>query len=218
MMMNNYHFSQSAEKINAIIIVNGIRKMLRVMLFLLTISFAFSCNEGVQKKFPAIQFDEEKISNSINHKNIRFDFKAENIEFIKPNNMELEKSSVIPKFQIEILKIQGTLFNNNLDTVYFLSSSCDGMQYSLQYDTAVFKLWNTRYCYLDVPVIEEISPNGKIDFEANFMSVKKIKMIEKIKLGFDFYEVDKSFDLNKVSITKIHHRSDNVKNIIWADN
>ncbi|MDR1761270.1 MAG: hypothetical protein LBR55_02350 [Bacteroidales bacterium] len=90
------------------------------------------------------------------------------------------------------ITIKASLFNDNADTVYFLSATCDGEQYSLQYDTAKFALTPFISCNASCPQIIKIAPKGQHDFEARFRSSSKET---KIKLGFDFYSVDKTFDL-----------------------
>ena len=108
------------------------------------------------------------------------------------------------------------LFNDNTDTVYFLSSTCDGEQYSLRYDTAKFVLTPFMNCNASYPIIIKIAPRGQHDFQAHFRCSSKET---KIKLGFDFYSVDKSFDLtNKNSgDINIFNRPKDKQTIIWVD-
>ena len=130
------------------------------------------------------------------HGNIRFDFWAVKLSQFK-----------------ETIKIYGALYNPNADTVYILTTSCDGMQYSLQYDSTKFNLTPFLLCNASWPIIAKIPPEGKLDFTAHFKILNKS---DEIKLGFDLYEVEKSFDINKTSL-KILYRNNKDKNVIWAD-
>lgn len=129
--------------------------------------------------------------------NIRFDFTAGRINTFK-----------------ETIEIKASLFNDNTDTVYFLSSSCDGEQYSLRYDTAKFVLTPFMNCNASYPRLMKIAPKGQYDFQAHFRCSSKET---KIKLGFDFYSVDKSLDLNKITLEDIHGRNEKEQTVIWTD-
>jgi hypothetical protein len=115
------------------------------------------------------------------------------------------------KNQIEIM---GLLFNHNSDTLYFLSSSCDGTQYSLQFDSTKFTMNPRLDCFTSWPVIQKIPPNKSFAFSSYF----KLKSNEnKIKLGFDLYVIPKAFDLKSVKLRQIYNRKNTFKNIIWAE-
>lgn len=125
--------------------------------------------------------------------NIRFSFTALR-----------EKNSII---------VNASLHNTGADTVYFLSTSCDGLPYSLQFDTTKFTVYPRILCNASWPIMLNIPPGGSLDFVAHFQSRKKE---DEMKLGFDLYEVDKSFDLNQRELN-IHFRNAAVRNTIWAD-
>jgi hypothetical protein len=129
--------------------------------------------------------------------NIRFDFTAGRINTFK-----------------ETIEIKATLYNDNADIIYFLSSSCDGEQYSLRYDTGKFVLTPFLNCNANYPRIMKIAPKGEYDFQAHFRCSSNET---KIKLGFDFYSVDKSFDLNKITLADIHGRKEKLQTTIWVD-
>ncbi len=131
--------------------------------------------------------------------NIRFDFSAGRINTFK-----------------ETIEIKATLYNDNSDTVYFLSSTCDGEQYSLRYDTAKFMLTPFLNCNASYPKIIKIGPNGQHDFQAHF---RYNSMETKIKLGFDFYSVDKSFNLTNKNLGDINifNRPKDKQTIVWAE-
>lgn len=146
----------------------------------------------IQLDFVSTYKTQEKIN-----ENIRFDFTAARINTYK-----------------ETIEIKASLFNDNTDTVYFLSSSCDGEQYSLHYDTAKFVLTPFLNCNTSFPQLVKIAPKGQFNFQAHFRcSSKEAKM----KLGFDFYYVDKSLDLNKITLADIHRRNEKEQTVIWAD-
>jgi tetratricopeptide (TPR) repeat protein len=121
----------------------------------------------------------------------------------------------------DIIEIKASLFNDNSDTAYFFSTTCGGEIYSLRYDTAQFE----RPCYSEfgliieccgsMPIIIKIIPKGRHDFGVLF---KNIGNENKMKLGFDFYSVDKSFDLTKIkNANAIYRRPNKEQTIIWAD-
>lgn len=173
------------------------QKMTRPIIFLIILTLGFSCisnRQDSKAEFNNFGSDTLKIRSK---KNIRFDFSAERINTFK-----------------ETVEIKATLFNDNEDTVYFLSSSCDGEQYSLKYDTAKFVLTSFLNCNASFPILLKIAPKGQYEFQAHFRCRSNVT---KIKLGFDFYSVDKSVDLNKISLADIHHRKETEQIIIWAD-
>ncbi len=107
-------------------------------------------------------------------------------------------------------------FNSNADTVYFLSSSCDGEQYSLRSDTAKFVLTPFINCNASYPRLMKIAPKGQYDFQVHFKCSSKAT---KVKLGFDFYSVDKSFNLTNKNLGAINilNKPENKQTIVWAD-
>lgn len=129
--------------------------------------------------------------------NIRFDFTAGRINTFK-----------------ETIEIKATLYNDNADTVCFLSSSCDGEQYSLHLDTAKFILTTFLNCNANYPRLMKIAPKEQHGFQAHFRCSSKET---KIKLGFDFYSVDKSLDLNKITLADIHGRNEKEQTVIWTE-
>jgi hypothetical protein len=130
------------------------------------------------------------------HDNIKFDFRVEKLSEYK-----------------ETIKIYGTLHNPNADTVYLLTLSCDGMQYSLQYDSIKFFLSPMILCNASWPIVAKIPPKGKLDFTAHFKILGKSN---EIKLGFDLYELEKWFDKDD-PVLDTYFRKKRSKNIIWAN-
>ncbi len=133
--------------------------------------------------------------------NIRFDFSVK-------RSVEFDST----------LDINATLFNDNTDTVYFLTTTCDGEQYSLQYDISKFVLTHFITCNASYLWIDTIIPKGRFDFQTHFKNLQKES---KIKLGFDFYQVNKSYDLKKHSkdgpdYAIVFNRKESEKTIVWA--
>lgn len=116
----------------------------------------------------------------------------------------------------ETIEVNALLINENPDTVYFLSTTCFGEQYSLVYDTTTFKSTPKVLCHTSGPKIISIPPGGKYEFGAHF---RPTNQATKIKLGFDFYAVDKSFDLSirPGIVFQIFNRPFEKQTIIWAD-
>jgi hypothetical protein len=179
--------------------------MTRPFLFLLILTAGLSCNSGRQEnqtEHKATNSDVTQISDHTKEKvneNIRFDFTAGRIN----------------TFQ-ETIEIKASLFNDNADTVYFLSSTGDGEQYSLRYDTAKFVLTPFAIGNASYPIIIKIAPKDQHGFEAHFRCSSNES---KIKLGFDFYSIDKSFDLTNINLGDINifNRPKEKQTIIWAD-
>ena len=164
---------------------------------LVILILVLSCNIGEQtqpKEVTVVKFHKPKISES---PKIRFDFTAGRINTFR-----------------ETIEIKASLYNDNTDTVSFLTSTCDGEQYSLRYDTTRFILTPYINCNASYPRLERIPPKGHYDFQAHF----RVRTSEtKIKLGFDFYQVDKAIDLKKFSLINIHDRQSDDQNILWAN-
>ena len=170
--------------------------MVRQILFLTTLTLGLSCNSGIQEtkvELNLIGSDKKEIKA---RENIRFDFSVRRIN----------------TFQ-ETIEIKASLFNDDVDTVYFLSSSCDGEQYSLRYDTAKFVLTPFLNCNVNYPSLMKIAPQRQHHFQAHFRCSSKET---KIKLGFDFYSVDKSFDVTEISLVNIHGRQEKEQTIVLA--
>lgn len=173
--------------------------MTRQFLFLLILGLGLSCNSGRSESSTELKVlgtDKTEIKAD---KNIRFDFSTGRIN----------------TFQ-ETIEIKASLFNDNIDTIYFLSSTCDGEQYSLRYDTAKFLLTPFINCNASYPIIIKIAPKSQHDFQAHF----RCRNAEtKIKLGFDFYLVDKSFNLTSKNLENINifNRPKDKQIIVWAD-
>lgn len=110
--------------------------------------------------------------------------------------------------------IHATLYNNHTDTAYFLSTTCEGEQYSLRYDTSKFELTPSIVCNITHPKIIKIAPKEQHSFSTYFRSKN---VANNIKLGFDFYAVDRSFKLEDAKQIKIYNRPPEQQNIIWAD-
>lgn len=110
--------------------------------------------------------------------------------------------------------IHATLCNNHTDTAYFLSTTCEGEQYSLRYDTSKFELTPSIVCNITHPKIIKIAPKEQHSFSTYFRSKN---VANNIKLGFDFYAVDRSFKLEDAKQIKIYNRPPEQQNIIWAD-
>jgi hypothetical protein len=160
-----------------------------VTTILVLITFSFCKAKGQNKS--------KSISSNKKHNNIRFDFAAKRIDTFGAT-----------------IEVNASLYNTSSDTVYFLTSSCDGSQYSLQYDKSKLLLTPFIHCNASFPRIERIAPKRQYNFKANFRDNKKDT---KIKLGFDFHQVDRSFNLNTIKTYQIHYRPKTRQNILWAE-
>lgn len=138
----------------------------------------------------------------VNHGNIKFDFQIEKLPATRHSSKNF--------------KVTGTLYNPNKDTVYFLATSCNGIVYCLEYDTAAFIAEPGIYCNASWPIVEKIPPNAKHDF---LFYVNVLVITNQLKLGFNFYEVGSSFNVNdpKLSLGDAYRINRDHKNIIWAE-
>jgi len=166
---------------------NLMRKIATLMLLCLA-----SMLSDAQAKLSGLNVDKVVIINDV-----RFDISTRRIHSFK-----------------EAIEIKAIIFNNNIDTIYFLTSTCEGEQYSLRYDTAKFILTPFMNCNASYPRLQKLLPKGQHDFIAHFRF--KDKETE-IKLGFDFYHIAKSIDLSKIGLGDIHNRPTKDQNVLWAD-
>lgn len=167
------------------------------LLFFVILPIVFSCNTKERSQFE-INIEEDKIlEGSLG--NIQLHFTAEQMIDFK-----------------ETIEINASLYNNNLDTVYFLTSSCVGEQYSLRYDTTRFELSPFISCNVSYPRIVKIAPKTHHDFKAHF---KCSNQETNIRLGFDFYRVDKSFEVNDKNLGdfNIFNRPKEEQTVIWSE-
>lgn len=106
-----------------------------------------------------------------------------------------------------------SLFNDNSDTAYFMTSSCAGEAYSLQYDTALFWLSPSINCNASWPCLKKIAPNDTLVFETWFGNRKNKTAI---KLGYDFFKVKSTFNAETLTLADVHHRPVENRTIVWA--
>ena len=93
------------------------------------------------------------------------------------------------------VKINGTIFNDDKDTVYFLSQTGYGEQYYLKYDTARFEWFTFQDGNETYPFKQKISPYGKIDFSAYFKQKMKNTQID---LQFYYFSIPPKFDMGRL--------------------
>ena len=169
---------------------------MKTILSFLFITIILSCNVKQQ----AIPSQSEQSKTPVREitlsKKIRFDFTAERNAGYR-----------------DYVTVYGTLYNDETDTVHFLSTTCDGDQYSLRFDTSKFELTPLRFCNATFPAKQKIAPKGRYSFKANFTVKREEK---KIVLGFDFFQVDQSFIIDSYHWTSIHNRKTQEQNVIWA--
>jgi hypothetical protein len=109
-------------------------------------------------------------------------------------------------------KLNCSLLNNNKDTVYLLTRTCDGLIYHLQFDTSRFDLFPLRYCNASFPVIEKLPPDSVLKFDAVISMKGKQKSF---RAGFDFIRVPPDFDLKMDHV--VLFRKKQKSRILWAD-
>jgi hypothetical protein len=112
-----------------------------------------------------------------------------------------------------LIEIHATLYNEREDTVYLLTSSCYGEQYSLEYDKSLLDLNSLINCNASFPIIIKIAPKEKHSFKSHFKPKVRVK---KLKLGFDFFEVSKDFTIENKGLSCLQ-RPLKDQTIIWSE-
>jgi hypothetical protein len=115
--------------------------------------------------------------------------------------------------QPDIVEVKGWLINDLSDTVYYITTSCNGEQNSLVLDTikySVVPLWD---CEVDEAIIKAIPPLGQYTFEAKLRSTSTE---ERIRVGFDFFRTERGTAVDGMTYDRIHGNSSK-NNILWAE-
>ena len=170
--------------------------MLKIYFYLLIVLLTFSCGGKT-----ITQNKETNLYKPINQlDSIRFNFSANRINPLK---------------EYINLKIKATIFNDKSDTIYFLTTTCDGEKYSVHYDTSKFELVSLINCNASNPVVRKITPKGHYDFYVDFRDTTKE---DSIKLGFDLYLVSKYFKVTNDNWNdlNVHNRPFTDQTIIWS--
>lgn len=168
--------------------------------FLIIVLFALiACNNTSQPKEPETPklINPYEKDNNNPAGNVSFDYTATRLD--KSNHM---------------IEIKASLVNDNNDTLYFITTSCNGEQYSLVFDTLKYRVEPLVECNAVVPIIKRIPPKGRFTFQAK---LKTTALDEKIRLGFDLFKAERGTSFSERSFNEIHNRSVDLKNIIWTD-
>ena len=202
--------------------------MAKLLIWLSTLVLVISCTPYVYEHKEEPKASEATpnatatpIKDISSNDSIRFDFSAKWIV-----GWDVEREYIIGGriMRAGTIEVNATLYNDNTDTVYFLSGTCDGDQYKLWYDTTRFSLNPFRNCNANFSVITAIPPKGQHHFQAHF---KAHLHTTKIKLGFRLYQFDRGYDLSKLNLLDIYvymhsyymsfYRAEMEGKIIWAD-
>ena len=145
---------------------------------------------------------------------------AQNIEkkdVAKTENLVFDFSAQRINTYKETVEILGSIINPGEDTVYFLTTSCEGEQYSLVFDTTLLALTPTLFCNFSMPQIGKIAPKSNFNFMARFHCSS---FQSKMKLGFDICLIDKSYTtMRREELDKIRkfNRPPENQYILWAE-
>ncbi|NVK27780.1 MAG: hypothetical protein HWE14_07035 [Flavobacteriia bacterium] len=101
------------------------------------------------------------------------------------------------------IEVMCKLINTSSDTVYFLSTTCYGLPYSILYSESLLEIYPMVACNATYPHIQKIAPHDTLEFEANFK--RKIRP-HRVDLFYDFYEVEADFSVGHMSFSQVHHR------------
>lgn len=116
--------------------------------------------------------------------------------------------------QKDMIEVKGFLVNDNPDTAYFLTTTCNGEQYSLVIDTLKYEVVPVKDCSESAPVLKSIPPRSRYTFEAK---LKTTARDEKIRLGFDYFTAERGMAVNGRTHNAIHNRLPQDKYILWTD-
>jgi hypothetical protein len=152
--------------------------MRRLTIFLLLLSSGVSVKQSLTEGNVA----SSKSDNS--SAKVKFDFKAEYFDG-----------------QPEFVEVNCFLYNGGVDTIYLLTSTCDGIQYALQYNTSM-SIWPTLNCNSSYPMVEKIPPKGSLNFKSHFRILKKTDHID---LNFKLKAIEKGLDVSKLSLTDVYN-------------
>lgn len=177
--------------------------MKKLSLVLMILAFGLSCNKEKPKATKPGYVKKVYKQQTLKPKeNIRFDFTAKHI---KNDTDSLYKGDV---------EVNATLFNDNDEAVYFLSTSCLGDQYLLCYDESKFELFSLILCNASHPIAVKIAPKGKYEFQAYF-NCKGSQT--KMRLGFDFCNINGVPTQEKLASISAKKSFTKQKAILWAE-
>ena len=191
---------------------------MRLSFFLLINVLTLSCSTNNAKSNTAT--NKKKIDSLT--QNVKFNFSAKYVTdynnltdadtlFKLMNQLMSRNSKNLPPHNF--FQVHASLFNNNADTIYFLTSTCNGCQDFLKYDSTKFELSPLYMCNASFVVIKKIAPKSEYDFNGYFTSKE---METKINLCLDFYRVDKSFSIKNMHVSNLY-RERNKQNLICAE-
>jgi hypothetical protein len=100
----------------------------------------------------------------------------------------LATDSLPKKGYLILMGVPFSLTNTSADTLYFVSTMCNGAGYFLESDTTKVRLFQAATCFSDGPIVEKILPKDTLYFSAG---LHNINASNEIKIGFRFISVDK---------------------------
>jgi len=113
-----------------------------------------------------------------------------------------------------LVKIDCTLLNNTLDTVYFLTTSCNGYKYSLRFNEQEFELYEMIRCRSSKTFLQELIPGEPLKFVCY---LKDIEGNQRTRLGFDLYMIDSKSHFSDSIKYPIFNRMAEDQEVIWGD-
>lgn len=113
-----------------------------------------------------------------------------------------------------LVRVDCSLLNNTLDTIYFLSTSCNGYKYSLRFNEQEFELYEMIRCRYSETSVQELIPGEPLRFVCY---LQEIKRKEKTRLGFDLYTIDSKNHFSDSINYPIFNRMVEEQEVIWGD-
>ncbi len=157
------------------------------LLFISILFFIVACNTSKNKKLTSFYKSENRV---------KFDFTATRLD--------------------STIQIDARIINTGYETIYYVTSSCNGELYSLVIPNDEAQLLKTTDVTCCMLLKKSIIPKGEINFKAYLHNDIEL---ETILMGIDFFEVNSTFKLDSALAVglNIYDRPTEKERIIWCE-
>jgi hypothetical protein len=105
------------------------------------------------------------------------------------------------------IRFKGNLENLTSDTLYILTTGCNGLAQQVHFNPECFDYVAVYHCNVDQPIIKVVEPKQIINFHFN-LKAKQCFSIDSSSFEIDIYLVENELDLKKFNRSDIHFRKD----------
>ena len=109
---------------------------------------------------------------------------------------ELKRDS----FNTEYIAVNAKIINNSDSSIFFLSTSCGGLEEYIETNIKKVGVLTLRYCNISYPRKIEIKPNSEYTFSTLILDQKKS---EKLKLSLTFIQLSSTTKIEEKSIGQL---------------